>query len=395
MKTPMPQLKFKHLLKFLFLFLAFSHSPLRSQNLDDLYFGTDSTLDLVTWNIEWFPKSGQTTIEYVKEIILAMDADVIALQEMDIKSSFVQLRDELEGYDGVYVNSTYLELAYLFKSEVIQFKSVNEIYTGDLRVFPRSPYVMEFIYENQDYVIINNHLKCCGDGILDQNNPYDEEKRRYDACVQLEDYINSFHQDDKVILLGDLNDLLTDDPENNVFQVFLDDPSNYNFTDMGIAEGSSASWSYPSWPSHLDHIMITNELFEVFEKPGSEILTIKIDDYLQGGWNEYDQEVSDHRPVGLKLYTREPSAITDMEKADLTFYNYPNPFSEETTFVFDAVPENTAITIMNPEGRIVSSISVEKGSSSATWSISNLPEGIYYARMHSDYGLSTKLFVVK
>ena len=29
--------------------------------------------------------------------------------------------------------------------------------------------------------------------------------------------------------------------------------------------------------------------------------TIKIDEYLDGGWNEYDQNISDHRPVAIKL----------------------------------------------------------------------------------------------
>ncbi|SVD40514.1 uncharacterized protein METZ01_LOCUS393368, partial [marine metagenome] len=55
----------------------------------------------------------------------------------------------------------------------------------------------------------------------------------------------------------------------------------------------------PTWPSHLDHILITNELFD--ELDNSDIQTIKIDEYLDGGWNEYDQNISDHRPVALKL----------------------------------------------------------------------------------------------
>jgi hypothetical protein len=29
--------------------------------------------------------------------------------------------------------------------------------------------------------------------------------------------------------------------------------------------------------------------------------TIKIDNYLQGGWIEYDQNISDHRPVAIKI----------------------------------------------------------------------------------------------
>ena len=42
-------------------------------------------------------------------------------------------------------------------------------------------------------------------------------------------------------------------------------------------------------------------LFDEFENMGSTIQTIHAEDYFQGGWNEYENYVSDHRPVGLKL----------------------------------------------------------------------------------------------
>ena len=102
-----------------------------------------------------------------------------------------------------------------------------------------------------------------------------------------------------MIVLGDLNDILTDAMANNVFQMIINDNENYLFADMEIAEGSSVDWSYPTWPSHIDHILITNELFDELEN--ANIQTIKIDEYLDGGWYEYDQNISDHRPVALKL----------------------------------------------------------------------------------------------
>ena len=74
---------------------------------------------------------------------------------------------------------------------------------------------------------------------------------------------------------------------------------NYLFADMDIAEGSSAEWSYPNWPSHLDHILITNELFD----NNSYVEVIRIDNFMDGGFSEYDQNISDHRPVALKLST--------------------------------------------------------------------------------------------
>jgi hypothetical protein len=101
--------------------------------------------------------------------------------------------------------------------------------------------------------------------------------------------------------MGDLNDILTDAVANNVFQMIINDTENYLFADMDIAEGSSADWSYPWWPSHLDHILITNELFDEFVNGGSAVQTIKIDEYMEGGFDDYYENISDHRPVALKI----------------------------------------------------------------------------------------------
>ena len=42
--------------------------------------GSRSTFELITWNIEWFPKSGENTINDVKTIIVS-DADFSIIQE--------------------------------------------------------------------------------------------------------------------------------------------------------------------------------------------------------------------------------------------------------------------------------------------------------------------------
>lgn len=47
----------------------------QSQKLENLTFGTDSTLDIVTWNIEWFPKNGNATTDSVKKIINALQGN--------------------------------------------------------------------------------------------------------------------------------------------------------------------------------------------------------------------------------------------------------------------------------------------------------------------------------
>ncbi len=285
----------KNILLFIFISISFL------QDFDELYFGTDDALDIMTWNIEWFPKNGEITVDYVTQIIDALDIDVLAIQEVDDISSFNQVINELENYEGYLESSWFAGLAYIYNTHTVEINDIYEIYTTSpyWSPFPRSPMVMDMNFMNKNYIIINNHFKCCGDDNLNLNDEDDEETRRYIASNLLKDYVDNYFSDSNVIILGDLNDQLTDSPNDNVFQMILDDFENYLFTDMEIAQGSISDWSYPTWPSHLDHILITNELFDMFDY----VETIRIDYFMDGGFNEYDQYISDHRPVALKIST--------------------------------------------------------------------------------------------
>lgn len=270
--------------------------------LDSLFFGTDSTFEIVTWNIQYFPKLNMITADYVVQIILAIDADVFALQEIESSGYFDYVIDELNeidslfSWDGYRANSAGydMNIAYIYKSNFIEVDSIYEIYQDDWYAFPRSPLVFELTYEELELVIIDNHLKAGGE-------PEDEDRRK-EASQKLQAFIDSTYSDVEVILVGDLNDDITEPEETNVFWNFISQPESYLFADMEIATGSNSNWSYPGWPSHLDHILITNELFDEFSLLSAAIQTLKIDNYLEGGWNEYEDNVSDHRPVGLKLY---------------------------------------------------------------------------------------------
>ena len=273
-----------------------------SQDLEDLSFGSDNSLDIATWNIEWFPKNGQATVNYVTQILQQLDLDILAMQELDNKNMFDQMIDNLSVYTGYYESAWFAGLAYIYKADVVQINDIYEIYTTSpyWSAFPRSPMVMDFNYMGENYFIINNHFKCCGDGILDMNDESDEEKRRYNAVNLLKEYIDTYLPNENVIVLGDLNDDIAETYQNNVFQNVLNDTENYYFADYNIANGSSFEWSYPTWPSHLDHLLVTNELFD--ELDNATVLTIRIDEYLEGGWSEYDYNVSDHRPVAISIY---------------------------------------------------------------------------------------------
>ena len=357
-----------------------------AQSIEDLSFGTENTLEIMTWNIEHFPKNGQTTVNYVIDIIEALDVDILAIQEVDDINYFEQMIDGLSSYNGYLESVSFAGLAYIYKPDVIQINSIYEIYTTSeyWNYFPRSPMVMDLKFMNQRYIIINNHLKCCGDGILDINNTNDEETRRYFASNLLKEYVDTNFSDENVIVLGDLNDILSDAPQNNAFQLMLDDYDNYLFADFDIAFGNNSEWSYPTWPSHLDHILITNKLFNDFENISSDIQTIKIDEHLTGGWSEYDENISDHRPVAIKLIIDEIIDVADFTKPKSFFLNYPNPFSSETTFSFKTTADLNKIVIFNLNGQKIISLNIHEGQSSIIFNAKEFPNGIYIAKLLSN-----------
>tara|TARA_R110000787_G_scaffold96415_5_gene199802 strand:+ start:20442 stop:21605 length:1164 start_codon:yes stop_codon:yes gene_type:complete len=382
--------------KFTILFLLMSSFLLNAQ-IEELSFGTEDTFEVMTWNIEHFPKNGQTTVNYVSEIIEALDVDLIAIQEVENINYFEQMIGGLSSYNGYLESSWFAGLAYVYNPEVIEINDIYEIYTSSQywSSFPRAPMVMDLNYLDNRIIIINNHLKCCGDGILDISDSNDQETRRYQANLLLKEYIDSNFSNQNVIMLGDLNDDITDATQNNVFQMFLNESDNYLFTDIDIASGSSSNWSYPTWPSHLDHIMITNELFDEFEQNDSEITTIKIDEYLTNGWSEYDENISDHRPVGLKLKIDSNLDLNDISNVKLKFYNTPNPFQLETTLSFNSFTEIQEIEIFNINGQKVSSIKNLMGKTSIKWNAEGFPNGIYIAKLiRNNYHVSTTKIVL-
>lgn len=326
------------------------------QSLSNISFGTDSTFDVVTWNIEWFPKNGSITVDSVSKIIESMDVDLIGLQEVDDSAMCRRMVDNLSGYELFMDNDWFGGLAYIYKTSSVSVQSIYKIYDTSpfWNAFPRSPLVIELIFNGETFIIINNHFKCCGDGLLDIDNSSDEEARRQEASSLLKQYIDTNFPSSRVIVLGDLNDILTDESANNVFQMFLNDSTHYSFADEAIANGSSSDWSFPGWPSHLDHILITNELFSEFSNPNSAIKTIKIGDYLAGGLAEYDLNISDHRPVGMRIQLT-PTTLSLVEHSNSNVKIFPNPTNGHFSIDLGKTHTTVTITITGLNGKVIQS----------------------------------------
>jgi endonuclease/exonuclease/phosphatase family metal-dependent hydrolase len=268
-------------------------SPDQKTNFDNcISTGNSSSFEIVTLNLQGFPKAGYPSILVVRDLINRINPDVIALQEMSSETDFNNLIKELSGWEGRFypVYNDVWNLAYLFKtSEVaIDDSKTRLILSGDPSAFPRAPFEIFVRHKtlNISTYLINLHLKCCSGS--------DNEARRRDASEKLDNYIKTTRPSDPVIILGDYNDVINGESYGtNVFYNLASATSEYRFTDMSIAKGSLLWWSYPSWPSHIDHILVTNELFSRIDTT----MVLKPDPCYSG----YFDNISDHRPVELIL----------------------------------------------------------------------------------------------
>ena len=90
----------------------------------------------------------------------------------------------------------------------------------------------------------------------------------------------------------------------------------------------------------------------------------------------------------------------DQPKAYSLLQNYPNPFNEATTIQYN-LPENTKVSleIYNLSGQKVKTLVdkvQEPGQYDINFNASDLPSGIYFSRLKTQYGIKTeKMMLVK
>jgi len=241
--------------------------------------------EIMTWNLKAFPIAGGNTIDYVNEIITDLLPDVIAFQEVSNASDYNSLAAGLPAYSFIHSGSS---LALAVRMDVVQIDNYSTL-------FPNDGYDLAWRYPLRAQIswvcglsaktmqVINVHLKSGGET--------DDYQRRYNASVLLADYIQN-HPGDNIIVLGDYNDEI-DDPEssNSLWPLVSSDDAYFTTTPIS---GIEYYFSYPNWPSFIDHILVSTPLFDE-ESMGSTTTTLRLDDYV--GYSFYQNNISDHRPV--------------------------------------------------------------------------------------------------
>ncbi len=249
----------------------------------------DRTATVVTWNLEQYPLTAEAETMAVT-IIQDLSPDVLALQEVSDDNAFQRLVQNLPGYEGVLNDDpgAFLRVGLLWRSDRVEVTDVQTLFPADGYAFPRPPLAARVNVlgaPGYDFLAVVLHLKAQ----LDTSSA----NRRRAACERLDEWVTTelgTGDEPDVMLLGDVNDELTDPPQWNVFDAFLDQPERYAFPTLSGEQ--AGEHTYIPFHSYIDHVIVTSEMNDAVEAASVLPLENQVSFY---------RDLTDHRPVRATL----------------------------------------------------------------------------------------------
>ncbi|MCP4457545.1 MAG: hypothetical protein GY816_05885 [Cytophagales bacterium] len=293
----------------------------------------EQTFDIATWNMEFFGTTisgfGSSDISLQASnaniVLAALNADIIAVQEVSSDSLLLVIVDGLSGYElicsDVYSRSWQApdpsnpfppqKLCFIYNTATVNLVSeravFDDFYTQarlglipDLDGYPTSsgassfwssgrlPYQMiadvTTLGSTRRVNLINIHAKS-GSGSNDL------ARREFDNMV-LKDTLDAQYAGDNIILLGDYNDdvFTSIGGGASTYAVILNDSANYDAITASLSLSETPTFIGGSG-STIDHMTISNELFGDWI-PGTESIYFPFNDV-----DNYEGTTSDHLPV--------------------------------------------------------------------------------------------------
>ncbi len=274
--------------------------------------GTSSTLDVASWNIEWFGSTGSgpsnetLQLQNARDVINGTGFDIWGVAEIADQTAWNNLESQLTGYTGflasesvvtngsAYYGATEQKVGILYRSSMATLLGAKVILTANDADFAGRPPLevrlnVTLNGVTEQVVVIVLHMKAFDD--------VPSWQRRQNASNALKSYLDTTWPTQKVIVVGDWND----DVDTSItsgqatpYANFVGDPADYTFPTRALSlAGISSTTSYPDM---IDHHLATNELHATLVPGSTEVY--RVDSYI----TSYDATTSDHFPV-LSRYT--------------------------------------------------------------------------------------------
>jgi endonuclease/exonuclease/phosphatase family metal-dependent hydrolase len=274
--------------------------------------GTSATLDVASWNIEWFGSTGSgpsnetLQLQNARDIINGTDFDIWGVAEIADQTAWNSLESQLPGYTGfiaseatvtggsTYYTGTEQRVGILYRSSIATLVGAKVILTANDADFAGRPPLevrlnVTLNGTTEQVVVIVLHMKAFDD--------VPSWQKRANASAALKTYLDTTWPTQKVIVVGDWND----DVDSSItsgqatpYQNFVSDAADYTFPTRALSlAGISSTTGYPDI---IDHHLNTNELHATLVPASTEVY--RVDSFI----TSYDATTSDHFPV-LSRYT--------------------------------------------------------------------------------------------
>lgn len=270
----------------------------------------DGVLEAVTWNIECygvdsFCADGEIN-KQTKNIVTIVDtlnADLYALQELADQEALTRIVTNMTDYKGIVAKDmvgTQIT-GFVYNTNVIEALSSGLIKIGDpgdwaSSKYTRYPFYFKFVYHSETtadtlYAVVI-HAEA-GDSRRDYES-------RQNAAQSLYNYFTKNKPDANVILLGDYNDdvdVSIYKDEVSPYKPFITHNKQFKVVTKLISNNHQTT--YLGYPDAIDHITISNELFDNYISKSAEAFTKAIE--LIGGESVYERTTTGHIPVWAKF----------------------------------------------------------------------------------------------
>lgn len=366
----------------------------------------DSTLDIVSWNIEWFgngtpgngPSDEAGQYSNVLQVLRTTNADIYVVQEISDISDFNRLLDSLSvnGYNGscskytsnlpngqtttinaagqtipcsscvghpmpivtFYADSTFQRACIIYKTALVTLISEQPLLRltpapfpydypsdwGNFQASGRYPYLWVV-----DVAIggITKRLHMVGIHAKANTEPLQEsyERRKYDIKV-LKDTLNAQYSTANIMLLGDYND----DVDLTVANIPSAESTYKSIVDdvsrFRVVTTRLSDMNFRSYLTRrnvIDHITISNELFNNYlDGSGDLLFPFK---YI----SSYGSSTSDHLPVIARFRLRDCSVSHNFVERII---NNPVNYKTSTEITSSALIKSSA-NVTYDAGRVV------------------------------------------
>ncbi|HEY3401377.1 MAG TPA: endonuclease/exonuclease/phosphatase family protein [Geothrix sp.] len=272
--------------------------------------GGSATLDLATWNLDWFgdplhgPADDGLQVRNVRAVLAGLDCDLWGLEEVVDGAAFQTLLAGLPGYAGLlasdprvgqgaaYYGPAEQKVALVYKTSLATLEAAQLILVDHAHDFAGRPplearFHMTLNGSSGTLFVIVLHAKAGADAASWQ--------RRTSAAAALKAYLDTVRPQDLVVVLGDFNDDLDTSiaaGQPSPYQAFAADSARYFMPTRALSDAGTATF-LPAYgfSDPIDHQVVSAAWAARYQAGSAE--AFRADQYV----GSYVQTTTDHRPV--------------------------------------------------------------------------------------------------